>query len=223
MCMHRALLPISQKFPGRFPWNSSNIGMIDYDIFSSFPGRSTNTFPFSVSLLKAKYTENQTHVVTTEMPLVWVSIPWKTRTWCDSWRTRMCFLSVPSATFLKSKRIVPPLGCFHSAPGNTNWISNKDKRLLTSLMYGCFNCMSDNSFILLFWWHSTTLPPLLSVLILILQISSFFLSKTSDRPKGQSFWKELVHDLFNTRLHSFGIHYLWKSASARLCRFLNPS
>ena len=43
-----------------------------------------------------------------------------------------------------------------------------------------------NSFIPLFWWHTTTLPLLLFVLILILQISLFFLSKTSDRPEGHS-------------------------------------
>ena len=30
-------------------------------------------------------------------------------------------------------------------------------------------------------------------------------------PSQGSIWKVLVHDLFNTRLHSFGIHYLWKS------------
>ena len=41
-------------------------------------------------------------------------------------------------------------------------------------------------FIPLFWWHFTTLPFLLSVPILTLHISSFSLSKTSDRPKGRS-------------------------------------
>ena len=42
-------------------------------------------------------------------------------------------------------------------------------------------------------------------------------------PSRGSLCKVLVHGLFNTRLHSFGIHYLWKSASARLCRLLRPS
>ena len=36
-------------------------------------------------------------------------------------------------------------------------------------------------------------------------------------------WKVLVHDLFSTRLHWFGIHYHLKSASARHCRVWSPN
>ena len=42
-------------------------------------------------------------------------------------------------------------------------------------------------------------------------------------PSQGSTWKVLVHDLFKIRLHSFGNHYLWKSASARLSRLLNSN
>ena len=51
----------------------------------------------------------------------------------------------------------------------------------------CFrtHCLqTDNSFIPLLWWLTSTLPLLLSILMLILQISSSFLQKkNSDRPK----------------------------------------
>ena len=42
-------------------------------------------------------------------------------------------------------------------------------------------------------------------------------------PSPGSTWKVLVHDLFDTRLHSFGIHYHWRSASAPLYHLLSPN
>ena len=68
-------------------------------------------------------------------------------------------------------------------------IMSMSRLLEETPLASCFraHCLqSGNSFIPLFWWHITTLLLLLSVLILILRVSSFFLSETCDRLKGQS-------------------------------------
>ena len=49
----------------------------------------------------------------------------------------------------------------------------------------------------------------------VLPLKNFWLSHMSD-------WKVLMHDRFNTRLHLFGIHYHWRSAS-HLCYLLGLS
>ena len=77
---------------------------------------------------------------------------------------------------------------------------------------------------LLFGYFDGTLPPYLSC-CLFSHSSSRSLHSSSQKlltlPRASL--KTLLHSLFSTRLHSFGIHYLWKSSSAPRCCLLNPN
>ena len=48
-----ALHPVSQKFPQRCLWNSSNVRLTDDGPFSSFQGRSSSASSFNASLIQA--------------------------------------------------------------------------------------------------------------------------------------------------------------------------